>query len=170
MYVSMTLPQVVLGPLREGAYLALQRPVEEIAEILSGEGSEDRRCRESLIDSHARLMQVRLLLNAIGWREGEAPAESTIDLSEHGAGLARALDYAIVVGMDGLDHPERQVCGQVREALYTLCGFAAVIDEADIKRSQNHPNARTIHEHGAQLLGELEDETAQGPQPQNTIH
>ena len=170
MYVSMTLPQSVLGPLREGAYLALQHPVEEIAEILSGEGSQDRCCRESLIESHARLMQVRLLLNVIGWREGEVPPESTLDLSEHGAGLARALDNAIMVGMDGLDHPERQVCRQVREALYALCGFAAVIDEADIKSSQSHPNARTIHEHGAQLLSELEDEAAQEPQPQNTIH
>jgi hypothetical protein len=161
MHISMTLPESVLGPLRHGAYVALRSPIEEIAKIL--DGADPQGHRHSLIDSYARLMQVSRLLDNLGWSESEALPESTIDLSEHGAALAVALDNALKGGQDNLDHPDRQVCEQVRQAMYTLCGFAMVIDEADLELSRSDPRVRAFHASADQLLVDLEREGAEHP-------
>lgn len=159
MHISMTLPTSVLGPLRQGAYVALRSPLEEIVHILARE--EPRSSRRSLIESHARFMQISRLLDDLGWSEGEALSESTIDLSEHGGALAEALDNALKAGIKDLEHPDRQVCKQVGQAMRALCGFAMAIDEADLERSQRDPRVRAFHESAEALLTELERECAE---------
>jgi hypothetical protein len=158
MHVSMTLPQTVIGPLRTGAYLALRQSVEQLEKIMAGRTEDDR--LKSPIEPYGRLIQAARLLDALGWNETETLAESAIDLSEHGAALAVALDNALKDGQGNLDHPDRQVCEQVRQTMYTLCGFAMVIDESDLKLSRSDPRVRAFHASADQLLVDLEREGA----------
>jgi hypothetical protein len=165
MHINMTLPQTVVGPLRTGAYLALRCPIEELDAILSGHDEDDR--PKSPIQPYARIMQVCRLLDALGWSEAEELPESAIDLSEHGAALAEALDSALKIGLADLDHPDRQVCEQVRQAMHTLCGFAMVIDEADLNLSRSDPRVHAFRGSADQLLAELERK--EEPEPAGSV-
>jgi hypothetical protein len=159
MHVNMVLPRAVVGPLRIGAHLALRAPINELDAILSGRDGINQ--PESPVEPYARLVQAGRLLDALGWSEAEEMLESAIDLSEHGAALAVALDNALKYGQDQSEHPDRQICEQVREAMHTLCGFAMVIDESDLELSRSDPRVHAFHASADHLLAELEREGAE---------
>jgi len=102
-HINMVLPQAVVGPLRIGAHLALRASINELDEILSGRDEISQ--VESPIKSYARLAQAARLLDAPGWSEAEEMPESAIDLAEHGATFAVALDNALEYGQDHLRAP-----------------------------------------------------------------
>lgn len=83
MHLAVTIPEDLLGRLRDGAIDVLLAPILE---------PDERAWQGGLCE---RFLRASALLDEIGWEPGEAGDEIVIDLFEHADALRHALGYAL---------------------------------------------------------------------------
>lgn len=132
--LSLTVPAVIVGDLRDGAYAALGLAASEIdCAVCSGDrDAHPERC----ISEFERLDAVRSLLEALGWSAPVPPVDVRLELSRNEGAFATVLDTALMFAEDDLrevqrrnaeltargDAPQRNVTVEHVDA---LCDFAA---------------------------------------------
>jgi nitroreductase len=149
MYVATTIPEDLLDRLRAGAQRALLEPI-----MAKRPWQGELRCR---------FRRTAALLDVLGWEPGEAGSEITIDIHEHALALYEALICALHGALDELRTAGRPQDWAGDALPPGLCGFAALIDAADLERARRDPRVLRFHQEAEALVDELERAGAEFP-------
>jgi len=99
MSTLLVLPAGMVEPLRQGLHLLIAEATEDLAQVVRARGQYAEFYKQSL----SRLCLSGALFDVIGWAPTEPPTEVTVDLREHGWALTRAVENALLVGVQELE-------------------------------------------------------------------
>ncbi len=104
--LSLTVPAVIVGDLRDGTYAALGLAASEIdcAVCRRDRDTHPERC----IGQLERLDAARSLLEALGWSMTIPPVDVRLELSRNPGTLATVLDAALMFAEDDLREAQRR--------------------------------------------------------------
>jgi hypothetical protein len=156
MYISRTIPEDVLGRVRNGARDALLEPLASLG-VLAEQDPEcaHRPYTNELLGQIERLV---CLLDGIGWSANACVPETTIDTDEDGLALCEALSEAMRIATVELKEAKPTARARVRKSVEPLSTLARVVESACLERTTSHAAVFLFRADLEVLLGEMERE------------
>jgi hypothetical protein len=154
MYISRTIPEDVLGRVRDGARSALLEPLASLGVLAEHDPERARRpYTDELLGQISRLV---CLLDAVGWSAGAGMPEMTIDTDENGPALCEALSEAMRVATVELKETKPVARARVRESVVPLSALARVVESACLEHTTSYAAVFLFRADLRVLLDEME--------------
>lgn len=155
MYVATTIPQDVLGRLRDGARGALLEPLAKLRWQAEHEPPVRPEYTNELL---AQIRRAVGLLHVLGWSADDATQEMLLDTVDYGPALCEALTEAARSATVELKDAEWSDRAEVVRTVLPLSAFAAVVEAACMDRAGRDPGVHLFQESLQVLLAEIERE------------